>query len=390
MNILFVTASYYPAVRYGGPIYTVHSLARSLVDRGNRVVVYTTDVDGDGRVDVPAGGVRALDGVEVHYFASALDKIYWSPDMISALNKNIRNYDILHAHAAFLYPTVAARRAARRADIPFVYSPRGMLVYDLIKRKNFIGKAIWMLFFEIANCRGASFVHATSDLEASEIRALKLKPKWVEVIPNGVDISRDDQADSLVTKTANTLIPYVLILGRVSWKKGIDRLIRAMSFVPSAMLVIVGNDDENYTPELRSLARAGGLEDRVVFAGPAYGNDKTAWFRGAELFVLPSYSESFGVVVLEAMTSGCPVIMTPEVGVAADIQESGAGITVEGTPEQIGAVINSLLSDSDRRKEMGKMGRKVAADIYSWAKISARMESAYHRSIERAKSKART
>lgn len=379
LNILFVTASYYPAVRYGGPIYTVHSLARHLAELGNRVVVYTTNVDGDGYIEIPPEDSKLLDGVEVRYFKTAINKIYWSQDMIRALNRNVGNFDIVHAHAGFIFPTIAARRAARRAGVPFVYSPRGMLVLDLIKRKNFISKTLWCLLFEIANCRAASFIHATSHLEADEIGNLKLRRNKIEVIPNGVEPFPDHEEPPIgsAATSPNALAPYVLVLGRVSWKKGLDRLICAMSFVPSVNLVIVGNDEEKYTSVLRSLARKSGVEDRVVFAGPAYGSDKIAWLRGAELFVLSSYSESFGVVVLEAMACGCPVIMTPEVGIAEDIQKTGAGIVVEGSPEKIGAAINALLADPDRSKQLGERGRVVVRDMYSWPKIAAEMESAY-------------
>jgi glycosyltransferase involved in cell wall biosynthesis len=382
MNILHVTASYYPAVRYGGPIYTVHSLAKALVQRGHRVVVYTTNVDGDQRLKIPPGGATLLDGVEVHYFPTSWARIYWSPEMVRALNANVGQFDIVHAHAAFLYPTVAARRASRRAGVPFVYSPRGMLVYDLIKRKNPVSKALWIILFEATNIRAAAFVHATSALEAHDLGSLRLNPKKVRVIPNGVDIVEVASNPTETEGLFDTLKPYVLILGRVNWKKGIDRLIRAMSFVPSIKLAIVGNDDDNYTPQLRAIARECGIDERVVFAGPAYGQDKLNWMKNAELFVLPSYSENFGVVVLEAMGCGCPVIITPEVGVAVDIGKTGAGLVVPGTPEKIGAAINSLLADPSRRRRMGEIGREVAQNRYSWTAISAEMEAAYLRCIE--------
>jgi glycosyltransferase involved in cell wall biosynthesis len=378
MNILHVTATYYPAVRYGGPIYTVHRLAQALVERGHRVVVYTTNVDGNSRTDIPPGGATILDGVEVHYFPSPFARIYWSPEMIRMLHANAAQFDIVHAHGAFLYPTVAARRASRRAGVAFVYSPRGMFVYDLIKRKNFIGKALWILLFEAANVRAASFVHATSVSEAHDMKRLKLCPNTIHVIANGVDIpSTTSESSEENRRFFDSLRPYVLILGRVNWKKGIDRLIRAMSFVPSTKLAVVGNDDENYTPRLQVLARECGIHDRVVFAGPAYGKDKLAWMQNAELFVLPSHSENFGVAVLEAMGCGCPVIVTPEVGIAEEIGETGAGLVVPGNPEQLSAAIKSLLSDPDRRKKMGEIARIVAQTKYSWSAIAEQMEAAY-------------
>jgi glycosyltransferase involved in cell wall biosynthesis len=115
--------------------------------------------------------------------------------------------------------------------------------------------------------------------------------------------------------------------------------------------------------------------------------DKFALLRGAELFVLPSHSESFGVVLLEALCCGCPVIMTPEVGVAKDIEKLGAGVIVQGIPEEIGRAINSLLADPERRKRMSDIGRKTVLDLYSWDGIADNMEAAYRRVVDRLRTK---
>jgi len=380
LNILFVTASYYPAVRYGGPIYSVHGLARALVARGHRVVVYTTDVDGDERIEIPAGGMRVMQGVEVHYFHSEIDKIYWSRDMIRALRTHVSEFDIVHAHAAFVFSSSAARRAAVRAGIPFVFSPRGMLIKDLMKRKSFVAKSLWCAALERANCGAASFIHATSGLEREEISKLNLPFRKFEVIPNGVDLNQDEVAVPGIStgdEQSQQLSPYVLSLGRVSWKKGLDRLIPALALFPELNLVIAGNDDEDYTPELQALARKHGMQNRVFFVGPAYGKTKIAWMKGAKAFVLPSYSESFGIVAVEAMACGCPVVLTPEVGIAEIIRDSGAGLIAGRTPEEIAKAIYALTSDPEKCRRMGEFGRRAATELFSWDAIAATMEAAY-------------
>jgi glycosyltransferase involved in cell wall biosynthesis len=379
LSILFVTASYYPAVRYGGPTYTVHSLARVLAKRGHKVVVYTTNVGADR-----PPGESDVDGVDVHYFSTCVSRIYWSPAMIRNLRENTSQFDVVHAQGAFMYTTVAARRASGRFGVPFVYSPRGMLVDSLIKKKNYLMKSVWLQSFEVANCEQAAFLHATSEIEAQEIRHLGLRPKLIEVIPNGLDLPEQESEAEDEARRSRILgprRPYIIILGRVSWKKGIDRLILAMSLVPSINLVIAGNDDENYTPQLLDLAQEYGLADRVIFTGAVYGMDKFALLRGAELFVLPSYSESFGVVVLEALCSGCPVIMTPEVGIAKDIEKLGAGVIIPGMWEELGGAISSLLADSDRRKRMSDIGKRKALEKFSWNSIADDMEAAYRRAL---------
>jgi len=137
VKILHVVPTYIPAYRYGGPIYSVHNLCRSLVELGHNVDVYTTNVDGLQDSDVPLGKVVVIDGVNVRYFSCPYGRrLYYSPSMMKALCEHLRDYDLIHLHSVFLWPTWAAARVARRNNVPYVLSPRGMLVKALIRRKN--------------------------------------------------------------------------------------------------------------------------------------------------------------------------------------------------------------------------------------------------------------
>src|SRR5689334_8622158 len=133
MKILHVVPSYFPAVRYGGPIHSVHGLCKALAARGHEVEVFTTNVDGPVDTDVPLAAPVAMDGVKVWYFpAPALRRLYWSPAMAKALRERISSFDVAHLHSVFLWPTWAAARIARRGNVPYVLAPRGMLVRELI------------------------------------------------------------------------------------------------------------------------------------------------------------------------------------------------------------------------------------------------------------------
>src|SRR6266446_6383354 len=137
MKILHVVPTYFPAVRYGGPIYTVHALCQSLAAAGHQVHVFTTSVDGPGDSDVPLGRPVDLAGVQVHYFRSRwLRRLYYSADLKKRLDSMAGDFDIVHLHSVFLFPTWAGARAAVRADVPYVLSPRGMLVRELIARRS--------------------------------------------------------------------------------------------------------------------------------------------------------------------------------------------------------------------------------------------------------------
>ena len=188
LRILQVAASYYPAVRYGGPIRSVHGLASALVRRGHEVHVYTTNVDGPTDLDVPLDRPVDIDGVSVHYFGiPMLRRLYWSPRLGRRLRESIHDFDVVHLQAVFLWPMWAAARAAERAGVPYVMSPRGMLIGDLIKRKSRWAKSAWIQLVERRSLARASGLHVTAGLEATELAALGLPVPPVAEIPNGVD-----------------------------------------------------------------------------------------------------------------------------------------------------------------------------------------------------------
>src|SRR5215468_8130122 len=162
MRLLHVVPSYLPAVRYGGPIFAVHGLCRALAARGHQVEVFTTNVDGPNNSPVPLETGVELDGVQIRYFPSQkLRRLYWSPPLARGLHARLTNCTLMHLHSVFLWPTWAAARIARTARIPYVISPRGMLVKELIKRKNRLIKAAWIELVEKTNLKGASAIHAT-------------------------------------------------------------------------------------------------------------------------------------------------------------------------------------------------------------------------------------
>ncbi|HEX4410985.1 MAG TPA: glycosyltransferase [Xanthobacteraceae bacterium] len=374
MRILHVVPSYLPAVRYGGPIYSVHALCRALAERDHDVHVFTTNIDGPGHSDVPLNKPVVIDGVTVRYFDCGFGRrLYRSPAMRRTLATEAMAFDVLHLHSVFLWPTLAAARAASNAQVPYVLAPRGMLVQDLIRRKSRLLKTLWVALFERSNLSGAAAIHLTSALERIEFEKLNIRVRRIDVIANGVDVPTPPPA----TLSAISRRPYVLSLGRINWKKGLDRLIAAMIHVPDTDLLIAGNDEENYQPRLEALVNDMKLSERVRFLGPVGDADKWRLLRSASLFALPSYSENFGNAVLEAMAVGCPVVVTPEVGLASAIGGAGAGIVVDGEPGKLGPAMARLISDPKCGAAMGVAGKNLAERDYSWAQIAAQAEQLY-------------
>ncbi|HLX08570.1 MAG TPA: glycosyltransferase [Thermoanaerobaculia bacterium] len=409
MKLLHVVPTYLPAWRHGGPVAAVHGLCKALAARGHQVTVYTTDVHGAGTLDVPRAAPVTLDGVTVWYFpVAAPRRLYRSPAMAAALAGRIQApaalagrgpatadpaagggvagggvaaFDLVHLHSVFLWPTAAAARAAERAGVPYLLAPRGMLVADLLRRRGRLRKRLWIRLVERRTLARAAALHATSDLEAAEAARLGLPLPPVHVVPNGVEVEPWDPGReprlAPAVRAALARRPLLLFLGRLSWKKGLDRLIAALAEVPGATLAIAGGDDEAYGPRLERLAAAAGVAGRIVFLGPVHGLDKAALLHGADALVLPSYSENFGNVVLEAMAAGLAVAVTPEVGLAAVVREHGAGVVTAGDPPLLAAALRAMLADTPGRRAMGRRGAEAAARRFGWESIAARMEAVY-------------
>ncbi|HTL70105.1 MAG TPA: glycosyltransferase [Candidatus Eisenbacteria bacterium] len=380
MKILHVVPSYLPAWRYGGTIRSVHALCRGLVRLGHRVEVFTTDVDGRSRLDVPTNRPVDVDGVLVNYFPSPfLRRLYFSPAMGRALERRTREFDLVHLHSVFLWPTAAAAASARRSGKPFIISPRGMLVKALVRRKSRAVKSAWIRWVERRNLETAAAIHATSSLEKKELEAFGFRLPPVFVVPNAVE---EEESGGEIPDVLDGLggRPVILFLGRINWKKGLDRLIPAMASVPQAELVIAGNDEEGYGDSMRRLADQKGVGLRVRFAGEVRGPRKWALLRAAAVLALPSYGENFGNVVLEAMSVGCPVIVSEEVGAADVVRESGAGRVVSGGAEELGRELAALLRDEALRRETGRRGIEAAAK-FSRAAMAERMAREYERAL---------
>jgi glycosyltransferase involved in cell wall biosynthesis len=256
-----------------------------------------------------------------------------------------------------------------------------MLVKAVIASRNRLIKSAWIALIERANLEQAAAIHATSAIEAEEIQKFGWRLPRIAVVPNGVDAV--EQAASQDAPPADMAAlagrqPLVLFFGRLAQVKGLDRLLRAFARTRRGTLAIVGNDYEGLAAGLADMARQLQIDDRVrIVPRTITEAEKECMFAAARVFVLPSYSESFGNVVLEAMQRGVPVIVTPEVGAAEVVRESGGGLVAGGDAQSLGAAIDRLTEDAATSAAMGEAGRAHVSGRYGWPSVAARMESLY-------------
>jgi glycosyltransferase involved in cell wall biosynthesis len=386
MRILQVIPSYLPATRYGGPIFSTHALSKALVKRGHEVQVYTT-YGGQSPSSLPPATVE-LDGVTVKYFKSdLLPRLSWAPELGRNLKREIHRFDIAHLQTVFLWPTWRAAHYARAWGVPYVISPRGMLVRDLIKRRNRTLKSAWIELFEKTNLRRAHAIHVTSSIEADELKALTLALPDIAVIENGVEPQQTVGSISPDVLEATKETPYILFFGRLSWKKGIDTLLEAFASTKTGYLVIAGTDDEGLSYKLRTAISELGIAHRVhIVARTISGADKDHLFRAARFFALTSVSENFANTVLEALAIGLPVVVTPGVGAAEIVLRAKGGLVVPKDATELGKAFEPLLASGSAAREMGERGRDYVLKNCSWDSVAAKMEALYQQCISRASS----
>jgi len=357
---------------HGGPSYSVPRLCHALVNAGIGVELLSVQVG-----ESAAGEERTY--ADLRFGASysrfpVLKHMRHSSALGAALCSATSRADIVHNHGLWLMPNVAAGRAAARAGKPLVVSPRGMLAPEALEFSRIKKRVFWALLQGSAT-RSAACLHATSEQELEEIRAFGLRQP-IAIIANGIDVSSDDapqQARLMIKRN-------VLSLGRIHPKKALDRLLHAWARIESAhpdwCLRIAGPAEGAHDEALRALIKCLGLS-RVSIEGPAYGDAKLAAYRNADLFVLPSLNENFGLTVAEALAAGTPVISTKGAPWAG-LETEGCGWWIDHGAEPLAAALDRAMTMSrSTLAAMGAKGRAWMDRDFTWERVARDMVDVY-------------
>lgn len=389
MKLLTVISSYYPAFQCGGPISSVHALNKALVKKGIDVSVYTTNVALETQVCVNKETI--VEGVKVTYFAfnrslEFLGTTGWqfSLTMAKRLKRNLKDFDLVYVIGVWNHSVAVTCHYCRKYKIPYIISPRGLL-YPYATGKKPWKKWPYYYFIARKDLTCANAIHYTSDNEAESChQLLGLRNKTI-VIPNGLDLS--EFADLPQAQVFRRHYPdlqdkrIILFLGRISWKKGLDILIEVFNKIAKERsdthLVIAGVDEGGYIKSVKKWVGKYGLENRVTFTGMLLGREKLAAFVDSNLFVLPSYSENFGMSVIEAMACGLPVVISNQVGVYKDIQKNNGAVVVECNAASLYQGITAILDNPDLAARLTLQARKITADYFDIEKVADRMLEAF-------------
>lgn len=388
MNILHVISTLDPAA--GGPPRVVAELASQQSSRGLSVTVCTTDAAIDRRANRGAAVAASMgtSGVEVVQCRVLFAPFLVSREMNRWIREQVGRFDVVHIHGIYRYHAACAANHARAREVPYVVSPHGALDPYVRRRSHhaLFLKRYYERWVELPNLNRADVIHFSSPMECERAADLSLRPPSV-VIPNAVGeaafqpVKRCDEfrADHDIPLG----VPLILFVGRLNFVKGLDLLLAAFCDikreVPDAMLALVGPDGKGYERHLMGLATSLGVAQSVRFGGLLDPERVRAAYGTANLFVLPSRSESFGMSLLEAMAAGCPVIVSNEVGLSTEVKASRAGWVVGLDRNQIKSAIVRLLKDPTAARSVGRSGADLVRRAYTWEVVEPQFRKLYQR-----------
>jgi D-inositol-3-phosphate glycosyltransferase len=382
----------------GGLNVYVRELSREMAKRGHTIDIFTrrTDAataevtcfdDGTRVIQVAAGPLDAGKAAQRRHLETFrkgamafVDRQGWGPDPQAG-------YDLVHSHywlSGWVGQTLADCWNA----------PHVVMFHTLAEAKNrhHIGEREprYRIAGERVVARGADRIICGSESERETlIDEYGVSPTRLSVVPCGVDVDRFRPLDAVQSRLALGLdpdVPVLLFIGRIEPLKGIDVLIRAASQLDGRFqLLVVGGDEKDAprTGELQALARELGIAGKVVFADAVPHDELPRYYNAASVCIVPSYYESFGLVALEAMACGVPVIASRVGGLKETVQDGRTGYLIPWRcPEPFAERLDLLLTNEPLRRSLGEEARQVA-QAYRWPEIAAQVEDVYHDLVSR-------
>jgi len=369
VNVLHVTPSI--SRKYGGPTYSLAAYSRASLAAGvqNTILSSQADVADDWLTST-------LPEVEVHMFRNyGRGALFAVPGLHSWLRRNGEKFDVVHVHGLLNPVSSFAASACVRRGWPLIIRPFGtMSRYTYGHRRTAIKRA-YSTLVDVPNLRHASAIHFTTKVERDESawrglswddRAFVIAPPWIADQARGQRELRRDRRT-------------VLFLSRLHPVKCLDLLLDAWPFVQqsvlNAELLIAGDGDGPYVNEMRARAASIGTSIRMV--GHVEGAEKRAVIAQADLFVLPSAHENFGIAVLEAIAAGLPVVVTPEVQLSPFVLEHKLGFVAQRSAQALAASIVRALGDAELNDRCREHGAEIVAECFSLRSVGESLADMY-------------
>ena len=357
----------------GGPSRTVPALCSALAWSGIEIDIMTQEIP--VQEQNPLGPIIDQTPLKITFCGMSpkwpiLNSIRFY-NILSTRCKN-QKIDLIHNHGIWLAVNHLATSVAKHYGIPLILSPRGMLSEWALRYKPW-KKQLALYLFQRRDLKYVACFHATSELEAKDIRLLGIKQP-IAIIPNGIEVPA-----WIEPANENRKMKTVLFLSRLNPTKGLINLVKAWVILKPEnwKVIIAGPEEGRYRTEIQERIISNKLEDQFQFIGPLSDEEKWAVYRDADLFVLPSFSENFGVVIAEALACGVPVITTKGTPWKL-LEEYACGWWIDIGVEPLVAALKEAVNLSDiERRVMGKNGRSLVDKKFKWDPIAAQMSEVY-------------
>ncbi len=392
MKVLHVIPSI--SERSGGPGQAIVPMCRALQEKGIEVLIATTDHGVTlpvSRLELgtteaqlvkpfpperPEPNGHKSDGtwssykdIPTIFFPSQFgDSFKYSRPLAVWLGANVESFDVVHIHAVFNHACLAAARACRRHNVPYIIRPLGTLAPWSMKQKPWRKALFWQLAAK-RMLRDAAAVHYTARAEQEETEQ-SLGLNHGRVVPLGIEA--DIAAEQLTQENFMSEFPeiathpYVVMLSRLHPKKGLDVFLAAFISVIQQKefedwrLVLAGEGPAEYVALLKHKVNAQNAGGVVVFPGWLEDKRKYAVLRHASILALPSYQENFGLCVMEAMACGIPVLVSPHVNLAEEIEDAGAGWIADVEIHALKDALMKAMASKSECLQRGRAGQEFA------------------------------
>jgi glycosyltransferase involved in cell wall biosynthesis len=380
MNVLHVCSSIDP--RSGGPVEALRGLTTAQVEAGLAVKVVATWRRED---ELKLADALRERGVLLSLIGPCWGPLGWHRHMKSIVKEAMKQVSVVHIHGLWEEIQHRAARLALQLGKPYLIRPCGMLDPWSLGQGRW-KKALYLRFRLRRDLNQAAALHFTTQTECDLTRPLGLRSTPL-IEPNG--ISLDEFADlprrgSFRSRHGIASDRSILLfLSRLHHKKGLDLLLPAVAQLPDreVLIVLAGPDHDGYRGFLEAEIARLGLTGRVLFTGMLQGKEKQAALVDADLFVLPSYQENFGIAVVEALAAGTPVIISDQVNIEGEIRAAGVGGVVPTRSDALAGEIARWLADEGLRRSAAAAAPRFVRERFGWDRIALRWVKHYGRMV---------
>jgi len=394
MKILHVIPRFVPSELYGGAEMVVYQLSKALIKKGHEVTVYTSNLTNLYK-EIPINS-EIVEDIKIKRFnnlnttLSKMTKLMITPSMSKALDKEINKFDIVNLHEGRSFQNLLIHKYSLKRGVPYIVHPHACYIKEGVYSFSFLQLALskfFDLFLRHKVLRDASMIIALNKTEVHQYKSMNINEEKIEIVPNGIDPAQyedlPERGKFRKEYGFDNCHKIVLYLGRIERTKGIDILAKSFSKIlvhmNNAKLVIVGKDD-GYLGTLRKMVKELNIEQSVLFTGSINEMDKLKAYVDSDVYVLFRSWEPFGITLLESCACGTPVICSKGCGIA-DIIDGQAGLAIPYNEDHLANALLSILSNEKLRQDLGKRGRSMVLEHFTWQKTADQMEEIYTKCI---------